>query len=612
MKRRAVSSSIPAASPTSTFHNPPRMTVAATTTPSASKNLVPQPPLTSNLKKSSTKQQQHVRKHSVHVDSNPGLFPGFPNLSFNFLSDDREPKEKIPLEGKDEPPHDDRYNFALLLALYTIQGIPMGLSASIPFLIQQKVNQMSATAAAASGAAALLSTAATTTTASASAALASSKMAYNAQAIFALCSWPFSLKLLWAPIVDSVFSKRFGRRKSWLVPAQALAGLLMVTGSDYVERQLGLGKATTTTPLASFDVKGVTAFFFALYFLMATQDIAVDGWALTMLSKKNRPRGPICNSIGQNIGYFCSFVGFLALNDPESSEHIWRPLFGLTSKPGEGLVSLGSFVKIMGMFMLLVTSLVAIFKSEGIPSASPLVATNNTKGFILVANDDNEEKELDASEIGLRETYHRLYAVCQLPAVRWLFLILLTYRLPTALSDNVKFLKAVEFGLGKQTTALLSPMIVLPLGIAVPIIAAKLWKGHPLRQFMTAYKVRVTLVPLIDMAMLLAVRSLRNKHDMASQATFWSTLIISTAMQATIQSLQFNAQMTFFASRVDPAIGGSYMTLLNTAANLGGTWPASVVMYLVGALTVPPSCTLTDAGVETCSGKEDYSRMFLC
>ena len=30
------------------------------------------------------------------------------------------------------PDHDDRLNYALLLALYTLQGIPMGLSASIP------------------------------------------------------------------------------------------------------------------------------------------------------------------------------------------------------------------------------------------------------------------------------------------------------------------------------------------------------------------------------------------------------------------------------------------------------------------------------------------------
>ena len=595
MKRRPVSSLTTTASPSSSCRNHPLRMAKSKPTPSMTTRDL--------LGAQQSQSQQHVRQHSVHVDSNPGLFPGFPNLNFNFLSDDKPKKEIISLDKKDEgggePPHDDWYNFALLLALYTIQGIPMGLSASIPFLIQQKVNMMST-----SNVAAALSDAAST---SSGMGLASSKVAYSAQAIFALCSWPFSLKLLWAPIVDSVFSRRFGRRKSWLVPSQALAGLLMVVGSGYVERQLGLSGGTTSFS-NSFDVKGVTAFFFTLYFLMATQDIAVDGWALTMLSKKNRPKGPICNSIGQNIGYFFSFVGFLALNDPESSENIWRPLFGMQSRPGVGLVSLGSFVKYMGIFMLVVTTLVAIFKKEESTNGSSVIPTNNSHApsrFALVTDiDTDEEAELDASKIGLRETYHRLYAVCQLPAVRWLFVILLTYRLPVALSDNVKFLKAVEFGLGKQTTALLSPMIVLPLGIAVPIIAAKWWKGHPLRQFMTAYEIRVTLVPLIDTAMLLAVKSMRNQHDIASQSIFWSTLIISTAMQATIQSLQFNAQMTFFASRVDPAIGGSYMTLLNTAANLGGTWPASFVMYLVGSLTVPPTCTLTN-GVEKCTGELD-------
>mmetsp|Transcript_18176 Transcript_18176/g.26904 ORF Transcript_18176/g.26904 Transcript_18176/m.26904 type:complete len:107 (-) Transcript_18176:589-909(-) len=44
------------------------------------------------------------------------------------------------------------------------------------------------------------------------------------------------------------------------------------------------------------------------------------------------------------------------------------------------------------------------------------------------------------------------------------------------------------------------------------------------------------------------------------------------------------------------------MTLLNTAGNLGGTWPASVVMYLVGFLTVPPKC---EGVPELCVGGRD-------
>lgn len=242
--------------------------------------------------------------------------------------------------------------------------------------------------------------------------------------------------------------------------------------------------------------------------------------------------------------------------------------------------------------MIGLTTFVALFKRE--------VGNGNGDGAPIVDHDD--DAELDASDIGIRETYNRLWAVCKLPAVRWLFLILLTNRLPTALSDKVKFLKAVEFGMSKQTTALLAPTIILPLGITVPIIASKMFKGYPLRQFMTAYKLRVTLVPILDVLMLLAVRSFHASSDVASSAIFWAAVIGSTAMSSIVDSMQFNAQMIFFAHRVDPAIGGTYMTLLNTAANLGSTWPASVVMYAVGQLTVPPKCLTNADGVEECSG----------
>lgn len=513
------------------------------------------------------------------------------------------------VEGMNEP--NDSFNYAILIALYTLQGIPMGLSASIPFLIQQKVKLITSAAAVASSAGAV-GAGATASSAGAVAASAA-RLSYSANAIFSLCSWPFSMKLLWAPVVDAVFFRRFGRRKSWLVPVQAFAGIIMVLGSDFVEKELGLGSLgniaetakdgvqAAISTVSPMNVKGVTAFFLILYFLMATQDIAVDGYALTLLSKKNRGRGPVCNSIGQNIGHFLSFVGFLALNDAESSEKIWRPLFRLPSKPNYGLVSLGGFIKFMGILMLIITTFVALFKKEDTYDANASIVSQESIFQSLVTQKKESDRDLDASELGLKETYHRLWAVCKLPSVKWLFAILLTYRLPTALSDNVKFLKAVEFGMSKSTTALLSPMLILPLGIIVPIVASRVWHGHPLRQFMAAYKIRVTVVPLLDALMLHVLQ----QGKTVSQSLHWFAIIASTATQTIVNSLQFNAQMTFFASRVDPAIGGTYMTLLNTAANLGGTWPASVAMYTVGALTTPPTCANDSAGVETCSGGVD-------
>lgn len=43
--------------------------------------------------------------------------------------------------------------------------------------------------------------------------------------------------------------------------------------------------------------------------------------------------------------------------------------------------------------------------------------------------------------------------------------------------------------------------------------------------------------------------------------------------------------MAFFAQVSDPAIGGTYMTLLNTLSNLGGNWPVTLILSLTDYLT---------------------------
>lgn len=68
------------------------------------------------------------------------------------------------------------WNVLLLLFLYVLQGIPLGLAGSIPLILQSK------------------------------------NVSYKDQAFFSFVFWPFSLKLLWAPLVDALYFSRFGRR----------------------------------------------------------------------------------------------------------------------------------------------------------------------------------------------------------------------------------------------------------------------------------------------------------------------------------------------------------------------------------------------------------------
>jgi PAT family acetyl-CoA transporter-like MFS transporter 1 len=156
----------------------------------------------------------------------------------------------------------DRWNISLLLFLYLLQGIPLGMAASIPLIIQTY------------GA------------------------SWSQQATFSFAFWPFSLKLLWAPIVDALYSKRFGRRKTWLIPIQYALGFVMILLSYYIKDILDDPTPTLGSHhprrlkieliIENLFFSGIyflTLIFFGLSFLAATQDICVDGWALSMLSR---------------------------------------------------------------------------------------------------------------------------------------------------------------------------------------------------------------------------------------------------------------------------------------------------------------------------------------
>ena len=58
------------------------------------------------------------------------------------------------------------------------------------------------------------------------------------------------------------------------------------------------------------NVPSLTVMFFIIYMLAATQDIAVDGWALTMLKPENVGYASSCEQVGLQIGQsqLCVFL----------------------------------------------------------------------------------------------------------------------------------------------------------------------------------------------------------------------------------------------------------------------------------------------------------------
>lgn len=445
-------------------------------------------------------------------------------------------KSKLPVQPtNDDDEVNDWPSMLLLLLLYTLQGIPMGLSSSIPFILQEKVG-------------------------------------YGDQATFSLVSWPFSLKLLWAPFVDSLYSERFGRRKSWLIPVQFICAALMVGGSWFMSDLLGENEGQKP------HVVYLTCFFFVLYFMMATQDIAVDGWAITMLSEKNVGHASTCNTVGQTIGYFVAYVGFLALNDPSTCNTYLR-----SDPKDEGMVTLPGFMRFWGWIMFFTTLGVWLFKHEK-------------------SEDESSER------LSIGQTYSQMYSVLRLPSVISLSVMLLTSKIGFAAAESVASLKLVEYGMKKEKLALLTP-ILIPLGIVIPVFIGRWIKpSHPLNLFIWGYPVRLAVGLLY--AGLVYITPVAMAQDESSHYLFYGFLLASGALHEIAANMMYVPQMAFYARISDPSIGGTYMTFLNTVTNLGSKWPNSLSLAVVDHLTTRECLggefndEILDIGSVTCSDAE--------
>ncbi|KAJ3315579.1 hypothetical protein HDV04_001993 [Boothiomyces sp. JEL0838] len=194
----------------------------------------------------------------------------------------------------------DINNIILLVILYLLQGVPLGLSfGSVPYLLKSKLN-------------------------------------YSDLALFSLSSYPYSLKLLWSPIVDSLYFKSIGRRKSWILPIQFILGVCLVFVGYHIDELLE----------GDIPVTMIAVVFTIMTYASTAQ------------------------TIGLNTGYFLSFTVFLAFNSPEFCNAYIR------SVPSDsGLLTLGQYLFFWGVmflicdfFLLFFTETADQFEEESISS----------------------------------------------------------------------------------------------------------------------------------------------------------------------------------------------------------------------------------------------------
>ncbi|MBU8894220.1 MFS transporter [Corallococcus sp. H22C18031201] len=313
-----------------------------------------------------------------------------------------------------------------------------------------------------------------------------------------LLASPWMAKALWAPLVDRYYSERIGRRKSWILPMQALLAGACVCAS--------LAMNVGSLPL-------LLGCIFLMNLFAATQDIAVDGFAVDTLEPEELGLGNAAQVVGYKLGMMTG-GGLLVW----ASAHIgWS----------------GLFLAMAGL-CLAVFAWVAAFREP--PPKNTSVPTGTQRTWSEVRG----------------EIVHAL----RMPGTGWLLLFVLTYKLGETMSDVIYKSFLIDSGYVPAQIGLL----VGTWGIAASLIGSV--AGGLLAS-------RVPLLKAVAITGTLRLVPLAGRWLLAHSGVTGTNVIAVTLAEEFFGGALTTAMFAFMMSRVDPLIGATHYTLLASVETAG-------------------------------------------
>jgi MFS transporter, PAT family, beta-lactamase induction signal transducer AmpG len=132
--------------------------------------------------------------------------------------------------------------------------------------------------------------------------LAASHVSMTAIGLFAGVGLAYTLKFLWAPVVDRLalplLTRTLGRRRGWALAIEAALALAL----------LALGSCDPESAPALVALAAVV-----VAFLSASQDIVIDAYRVELLAEREQGAGAAATQVGYRIGMVASTAGALYL-----------------------------------------------------------------------------------------------------------------------------------------------------------------------------------------------------------------------------------------------------------------------------------------------------------
>lgn len=323
-----------------------------------------------------------------------------------------------------------------------------------------------------------------------------------------LLSLPWMFKVVWAPLVDRYGSARIGRRKSWILPLQAALA--------------------ATCALAAFvPVEGGLLGLLGLIFLMnlfaATQDIAVDGFAVDSLQPAELGFGNAAQVVGYKLGMLTG-GGLLVW----ASQYIgWQGLF------------LSMAALCLGVFAIMA------FAREPTP------------------------RETGSQRKSWHEVFVQLKEALLLPGMKWMLLFIGTYKLGETMSDVLYKIFLVDAGVRPEQIGLWVGTWGKGASILGSVVGGLLATRVPLFRAL-AVTATLRLFPLMG------------RWWLAKTGVTDAGVIGVTVAEEFFGGALTTVMFAFMMSRVDRRIGATHYTLLASVEVAGKSPGGPIGGLLVG------------------------------
>ncbi|XP_050523115.1 acetyl-coenzyme A transporter 1-like isoform X2 [Daktulosphaira vitifoliae] len=356
--------------------------------------------------------------------------------------------------------------------------------------------------------------------------------------------WPYSMKLLLAPLFDATLSKRIGKRKMWIVPVQTLIGVILICIGYKIQSWLTDGQ----TP----QVNMITTMFILLITLSSIQEIVIDGWSLHFLRKENVPYAALCNNCGRAFGIILGYVVLLLLE----SENFCNRWLRFNDQNG-GILSFKGYFYFWGIVFLFSAATIGIFKRE----------------------------IFDGSLINVHflNIYYIAWKIIQLDTIKRFCLIITTYEIGFAAIDAVSYPKFLEYGIDRDNIVLVD-LSMYPIEMFVIYFIAKHTIGpKPMSLFIKIMPYRILTGIFAGMLVFYTPKYVSKNNS--SSPYFFMVFELYNIFQKLLTMIMRLSILSFFSRVSDPSAGSTYMSILNTLFSLENSITKTSAYALVGLLT---------------------------